>query len=138
MSENFAFIRDIGKMENGLSIIIDRKNNFIKENKWKEIYEIGQLFKNYDVIKMQEIIAKSMIYSAKNYGSRGSSFVIEEDDFLNRNTVAENKESRTKILCAVKNNDEICIKDRKRKPIPENRDLWFEKVWNKYKAERMN
>ena len=138
MSENFAFIRNIDNMKNALKQIKTNKANFVNENKWKNIFEIGQIFKNYDIIKMQEIISKSMVFSAENYGSRGSAFVIDKGTFLDRNPVKENESGREKVLLARMQDGNVIVNDRQRKPIPTNRDLWFEKVWNEYKNIRNN
>lgn len=135
MSENFAFIRDLNKMGNALSVIESRLECFENDNKWENFVQIPQLIKNLDIIKMQRAVAKSMIYSAENYGSRGSGFVIKGGSFLDRSPVKENEIGRNKILLTELLNNGIKTADRDRKPIPQ-RDLWFEKVWNEYKKIR--
>ena len=132
MSQNFAFLRDIPSMEKALADIKSDKLTFTEDNKWREIYELPHLFKNLDIIRMQEAIAEVISYTAKEFGSRGSGFVLSGGNFMDRCPVPEVASGREKIV-TVKKTDELKIECIDVKPIPKSRDLWFEKVWGKYR-----
>ena len=82
---------------------------------------------------MQNAVSEGILTVAKTYGSRGSAFVYEDGDFMDRNPVPEQEEGRQKIVTVKKENGEIYSDIKDVKPIPE-RDLWFEKVWNEFKS----
>ena len=128
MSRAFAFLRDIDVMDDALSEIERDMAAFEDENKWTDVTDIPALFKNLDIIKMQSAVARSMIFSAKNYGSRGSAYVLSGEDFMQRNPVPENSEGRGYAVVL----DGECVDAVAVKPLPE-RDLWFESVWGKYR-----
>lgn len=134
MSKTFAFLRDIPTMKCVVEEIKKDSDldSFLADNKWKSYYEIGELFKNLDIIRMQEAIGSVILYSAEHFGSRGSGFVLSGGDFMDRNPVPENECGR-EIAVTAKKSDEIEVSVRKVKPIPE-RDLWFERVWAKYRS----
>ena len=133
MSECFAFLRDIPKMENGLCDIASDKDSFLADNKWQSIPEIPHLFKNLDIILMSEAVANAICYTAKKYGSRGSGFVLSGGNFMDRVTAPEDPSGRESIV-TVTYTDKINIECVPVRPIPKDRDLWFEKVWGKYRA----
>lgn len=128
MSRAFAFLRDVDVMEDALSEIERDMAAFEKENKWREITDIPALFKNLDIIKMQAAVARSMIFSAKCYGSRGSAYVLSGRDFMQREPIPEDIEGRGYAVVL----DGESVGAVKVKPLPE-RDLWFESVWGKYR-----
>ena len=134
MSKSFAFLRDISVMSREMERITDDISNFDKRNKWREYSEIPSLFKNLDVLRMQEAVGTAILYTAKEFGSRGSGFVLDGGDFMDRRPIEENAAGRERIVTVSKNGciGVDCISVR---PIPE-RDLWFEKVWNKYNEIR--
>ena len=133
MSQYFAFLRDIPSMEKAKGDIKSDIESFTRDNKWKNVYELFLLFKNLDIIRMEEAIAETISYTAKNFGSRGSGFVLEGTDFMDRCPIPEEPSGREKIVTVTKSSGiEIeCVPVR---PIPKSRDLWFEKVWGKYRA----
>ena len=133
MSQYFAFLRDIPSMEKAKGDIKSDIESFTRDNKWKNVYELFLLFKNLDIIRMEEAIAETISYTAKNFGSRGSGFVLEGTDFMDRCPIPEEPSGREKIVTVTKRSGiEIeCVPVR---PIPKSRDLWFEKVWGKYRA----
>ena len=133
MSQYFAFLRDIPEMEKALLDIKRDTESFTEDNKWKSIYDIPHLFKNLDILRVSEAVAEVISYTAKSFGSRGSGFVLSGDDFMKRAPIPENTEGREKIV-TVKKCGTLKIECVDRKPIPKSRDLWFEKVWGKYRA----
>jgi len=134
MSKTFAFLRDIPSMRSALSEIVADcdLDAFLSDNKWKSYYEIGELFKNLDIIRMQEAIGSVILYSAEHFGSRGSGFVLSGGDFMDRSPVPEDESGRALAVTARKG-DGIEVYTREVRPIPE-RDLWFERVWAKYRT----
>ena len=73
-----------------------------------------------------------MIYAAQNYGSRGSAYVLEGSDFMQREPMEENIEGRSVAIVAQSEDDFVSVSSVPVKPLPE-RDLWFESVWAKYR-----
>lgn len=102
--------------------------SFECNNSWEKITEIPALFKNLDIIRMQRAVASSILYSAKNYGSRGSAYVLEGGDFMQREPVSENTDGRGVAVVL----DGDGVSSIPVRPLPE-RDLWFESVWAKYR-----
>ena len=133
MSQYFAFLRDIPEMEKALVNIKNDVTSFTEDNKWKSVYDIPHLFKNLDILRVSEAVAEVIAYTAKSFGSRGSGFVLAGEDFMMRNPIPEKTEGREKIV-TVKKCGTLKIECVDRKPIPKSRDLWFEKVWGKYRA----
>lgn len=130
MSRAFAFLRDVSIMKNALLEIENDLEAFEEENSWEKVTEIGALFKNYDIIKMQKAVAASVLYAAENYGSRGSAYVLCDGDFMQREPIPENADGRG---CAVVlDNDKVSAVAVK--PLPE-RNLWFESVWGEYRKK---
>ena len=92
------------------------------------------MLKNLDILRMQEAIAEVISYTAKAFGSRGSGFVLEGTDFMDRNPVPEDASGREKIVTVRKCGGKLEIDCVPVRPIPHERDLWFEKVWGNYRA----
>ena len=134
MSRDFAFLRDISVMSDSITQINLDAESFEKDNTWKDYSEIPSLFKNLDIIRMQEAVGTAILYTAKEFGSRGSGFVLDGTDFLERQPVEENASGREKIVTVRKDGElsVVCVPVR---PLPD-RDLWFERVWNKYNGIR--
>ena len=135
MSRDFAFLRDIAVMSASIEEIGADINSFSEDNRWKEYSEIPSLFKNLDIIRMQEAVAATILYTAKEFGSRGSGYVLDGTDFMDRLPVAENTDGRGKIV-TVNKSEGISARCVPVRPIPTDRDLWFERVWNKYNSIR--
>lgn len=133
MSRSFAFLRDIPAMEREAGAISRDLSAFLEDNKWTEYAEVPMLFKNLDMIRMQQAIAETICYTAKKFGSRGSGFVLSGGDFMDRKPVAEDEQGRGQIVTARKEDGEIILECVPVRPIP-TRDLWFERVWNRYRA----
>ena len=127
MSKNFAFLRSLPDMRECVKAITADLASFAEDNKWKAPIDIPHLYKNLDIIKMQSLIGWAILYTAESFGSRGSAFVTNGGDFMERCPIPERTEGREKVVVA--NGKEIkCTPVR---PIPE-RELWFERAWNKY------
>ena len=133
MSKYFAFLRDIPSMDKALNEIKSDIKAFTADNKWSSVYDIPHLFKNLDIIRVCEAVGEAISYTAKAFGSRGSGFVLSGDDFMRRNPIPENEAGREKIV-TVKKTDSLKIECVNVRPIPKSRDLWFEKVWGKYRT----
>ena len=130
MSRSFAFLRSIPDMRATLADISADLTRFVDDNKWHTAADVPHLYKNLDVIRMQERIAASMLYSAEHFGSRGSAFVTDGDDVMARRPIPENTDGRSQIIVA----DADGIRSVQARPIPE-RDLWFERVWSEHNAK---
>jgi succinate dehydrogenase/fumarate reductase flavoprotein subunit len=129
MSRYFAFDRRIPDMEDVLEEIKKDLASFTEHNKWTKPHEKVILLKNLDIIYCQEIIAASMLYTAKRFGSRGSALVRDAEN----NIIPELMEGRKKIV-TLKRDGEITINEREVRPIPD-RNLWFEKVWGEFRRK---
>ena len=129
MSKYFSFIRNIESMKFALSEIEKDLNNFIIDNKWNKKEEIIDLLRNHDILITQYFVAKSMVYIAEKYGSRGSSIVY---DSINNEPVFKSDNGNVNKLIVRKGNSDIEIYEREVNEIPD-RDLWFESVWNSRK-----
>lgn len=131
MSKNFSFLRNISQMEESIRTIRNRREKFVKENKWEKRAEIPQIFKNYDIIEMQSVVSVAMLETAKKYGSRGSAYVLKNGSFMDRQPLEENETGRKELVVMKKSDGKIRMEIKTVKQIPE-RNLWFEKVWNEY------
>ena len=129
MSKSFAFLRSLPDMRAAISEISADLDFFAAENRWASPLDIPQLYKNLDIIKMQRLIASAILYTAESFGSRGSAFVTDGGDVMDRRPVPENTEGRGQVVVASAGE----IKRVPVRPIPE-RELWFERAWNKYNA----
>ena len=133
MSRSFAFLRDINAMKRDTEAIRDDREHFTERNKWCAVCEIPFLFKNLDIIRMSEAVAEAISYTAAAFGSRGSGFVLCDTDFMDRKPIAENTSGRECVVTVTKCG-ELSIDTVPVRPIPENRDLWFERVWGKFRS----
>ena len=127
MSKNFAFLRAIPDMKTAISEISEELRRFTDKNQWARALDVPQLYKNLDIIRMQELIGSAILYTAEHFGSRGSAFVTDGSDVMKRLPLPENTEGRALVVVAGRDGIN-CVPV---KPIPE-RELWFEKAWNKY------
>jgi succinate dehydrogenase/fumarate reductase flavoprotein subunit len=135
MSRYFAFLRNIPSMSDAIAQIKLDIASFDQDNKWAKYTELPRLFKNLDILLMQNVVAQSMLHTAKKFGSRGSAYVLTGDDFMARSPIAENTDGRKTIIVSRandKNRSDINIREVPVHPIP-HRDLWFERVWNEYR-----
>ena len=134
MSRSFAFLRDIPAMNEAVGLIERDITEFEHDNRWSDYSEIPALFKNLDIIRMQEAVAAAILYTAEHFGSRGSGFVLNGTAFMDRMPISEDASGRGQVVTVRKQGD-IEIKCVDVKPIPD-RELWFEKVWNKFNEIR--
>jgi hypothetical protein len=132
MSKSFAFLRDIPAMERDIALIRADAASFTADNGWANAAELPFLFKNLDILRMSEAVAEAICYTAKAYGSRGSGFVLSGTDFMDRMPIGENTEGRECVVVVNKKNG-ISIECVPVRPIPAGRDLWFERVWGKFR-----
>ena len=133
MSGNFAFLRSIPEMKAALPEIEKDLRAFAEKNKWANADEIPALFKNLDIIRMSRAIATAILYTAERFGSRGSGFVLDGGNFMDRIPRPEDETGRGQIVTVTKNGEELAIEVVPVRPIPAGRDLWFEKVWGTYR-----
>ena len=134
MSRYFAFLRDISSMTEAIAEVKTDLEDFCEDNHWKDYSEIPTLFKNLDIIRMQEAVGTAILYTAKEFGSRGSGFVLDGTSFMDRLPIAENTAGREQIV-TVRKDGQIGVDCVDVRPIPD-RDLWFERVWNNYNEIR--
>lgn len=134
MSEYCAFIRDADKMREHLDTIRAWQKSFCKDNKWSSPLDVFLLFKNKELLLTQEMVTVSMIESANRYGSRGSAFVLDGTEFMQREPKKENEAGRKRLLIVAKKGTKLSVSERETHPIPA-RELWFEKVWNKFNSQ---
>lgn len=127
MTSHFAFMRDMVAMKEMLSVYYEAYNNITRKNCWERLTEIPSLFKNRDMLITQLAYGESILHTGILAGSRGGALVIENDAELPENTDYRSQ----KILTEYKNGA-TSITKRPIRPIPINRDLWFEKVWKKH------
>ena len=134
MSRSFAFLRDIPAMNEAVGLIERDITEFEKDNKWSDYAEIPALFKNLDIIRMQQAVAAAILYTAEHFGSRGSGFVLDGTAFMDRMPISEDVSGRGQVV-TVRKRGSIEISCVDVKPMPE-RELWFEKVWNRFNEIR--
>jgi len=134
MSGNFAFLRDLPAMKAALPAIESDLASFATANRWATPDEIPALFKNLDIIRTSRAIATAILFTAERFGSRGSGFVLDGGDFMDRNLVPENESGRGRIVTVRKDGEGLKIEVVPVRPIPKDRDLWFEKVWAQYRT----
>ena len=133
MSGSFAFLRNIPEMKKALPEIDLDLKAFSDKNKWATCDEIGDLFKNLDVIRTSRAVATAILYTAERFGSRGSGFVLDGGDFMERNLRPEDESGRGQIVTVKKDGEDLMIEVVPVRPIPSDRDLWFEKVWGAFR-----
>ena len=133
MSGSFAFLRNIPDMKAALPGIGEDLEQFVQKNRWASPDEIPDLFKNLDIIRTSRAIATAILYTAERFGSRGSGFVLDGGDFMDRIPRPEDESGRGQIVTVKKDGDGLKIEVVPVRPIPVGRDLWFEKVWGAYR-----
>lgn len=135
MSRDFGFLRDLETMEQSLADLAVDVASFEENNRWEKPTELPRLFKNYDSLLMAQAVAGAMIYTAKAYGSRGSSFVLRGGNFMDREPIPEGEEGRGRVVVLRKRGEDIALTSEPVKPIPD-RELWFETVWKEHQNRK--
>ena len=135
MSRDFGFLRDLETMEQSLADLAVDVASFEENNRWEKSTELPRLFKNYDSLLMAQAVAGAMIYTAKAYGSRGSSFVLRGGNFMDREPIPEGEEGRGRVVVLRKRGEDIALTSEPVKPIPD-RELWFETVWKEHQNRK--
>lgn len=135
MSRDFGFLRDLETMEQSLADLTVDVASFEENNHWEKPTELPRLFKNYDSLLMAQAVAGAMTYTAKAYGSRGSSFVLRGGNFMDRDPIPEGEEGRGRVVVLRKRGEDIALTSEPVKPIPD-RELWFETVWKEHQNRK--
>ena len=131
MTEHFAFNRDVNEMAAQIKVYEDNLQNFEKLCTWQRITELPQLFKNRDMLLTQLAYAESMLYCAKTAGSRGGALAVKDGKEL-----PEDKSYLGKKILTAMENGKVSMTVRDVRPIPVERNLWFETVWKEYLQKR--
>ena len=131
MTEHFAFRRDVDNMEKAIAEYWEHYRNLCKENTWQRLTELPQLFKNRDMLITQLAYGESMLYSARTAGSRGGALAMK-----NGSELPESIEYRGKKILTTFEGGNISITERPVRPLPVERNLWFETVWKEYLKKR--
>ena len=135
MSAHFSFVRKEEEMRKSLCLLQAMESQFSVENKWNTPRELCFLYKNREIIQTAVLVAESMIKAAERYGSRGSSFVLTQGDFMERKPMPEHESGRCERLIVNRMGGCTNWKAEPVDPIP-NRELWFERAWNAFLKER--
>ena len=131
MTENFAFSRDIEGMTKAIDQYWTNYRKLTTENTWQRHTEIPQLFKNRDMLVTQLAYSESMLYSAKTAGSRGGALAMSAGK-----EIPEDISYQGKKILTLFGEDGITITERPVRPMPVERNLWFETVWKEYLKKR--
>ncbi len=131
MTEHFAFSRDTAAMEANIAVYKENLQTLCSRNTWQRLTEIPQLFKNRDMLITQLAFAQSMLYSGKAAGSRGGALVFE-----NGSEVAEDVTYQSKKILTQWDGETVHLSERPVRPLPFDRNLWFEKVWKEHLERR--
>lgn len=127
MTDYFAFKRDIDAMEKILPSYYHAYHNLTKRNRWERLTEIPSIFKNRDMLITQIAFSESILYSGACAGSRGGALVFKGGKELPENTDYHSIKIQTTYA-----DGKVTMTQRPIRPIPSQRDLWFEKVWRKH------
>ena len=129
MSQHFAFLRDIDAMETAYDRLTSLWNLF--PCTWSTPGQLPLLFVFRDMIITQLVYARAMIHTAELAGSRGSALVTKSKTLQPENTTYRNY----KLLVSFTNGN-VRLSQRPVRPLPFQRDLWFENVWKDYNKRR--
>ena len=131
MTEHFAFRRDLAEMEAAVAAYWADYRKLCSNSTWQRHTELPQLFKNRDMLVTQLAFGESMLYSAKTAGSRGGALAMS-----NGSEIPEDITYQSKKILTLFNEDGITITERPVRPLPVDRNLWFETVWKEYLKKR--
>ncbi|MCK5853321.1 FAD-binding protein, partial [bacterium] len=118
--------------------ITEIKKYYRQLSKWKFIDSYDTIAIKYnEVLILSKLFCKSVLSYFNKYGclSRGSYILINSSDFiidLNKIKI-HRKQEDCKLSVQIKNKI-IKTKFIKVNPIPDNRELWFEKVWKEFEC----
>lgn len=129
MSDHFAFCRDIEAMEAACEKLQELWNDF--PCTWSVASQLPLLFKCRDMLITQLVYSKSMVHAARLAGSRGSALVTR-----NGQIIPEDRSYRSQKLLASYSGGSVTLSQRPVRPLPFDRELWFEKVWKDYNTRR--
>ncbi len=131
MTEHFAFSRDVDEMAAQIKVYQENLRDFDRRCNWQRLTELPQLFKNRDMLLTQIAFAESMLYCAQTAGSRGGALALK-----NGRELPEDIAYLSKKIITVMRDGQVIMSQRDVRPIPVERDLWFEKVWKEYREKR--
>ena len=124
MSARFSFLRDEGKMREGLKTVEEKLLNFSLNNKCGQ-NETAELFKNYYALISARAVCLSMLICATDAGSRGGALVTSDGKVK-----PEDLSFRDKKL--IYSSGKTFYRSVRSLPEP---DETFEKVWNRFLRE---
>ena len=131
MSKYFSIYRVYEDMEKCQNVFFESLKKFTAKNKISKKSEIGNFFKNLDMLISQYAVIVAMVYAAKENGSQGAGLVKIKGEL-----VPEKANARDFILnqIPILNKKLIFFEHKKElcRPIPE-RDNWFENLWREYR-----
>jgi len=113
--------------------ILEIKNYLQKLNKLNFINSYDKVAVKYnEVLILSKLFCKSVLCYNKKYGneSRGSYILVDDKNLkinIKKVRIQKNQEEYKLSVCL--KNKTIKTKFKKVNPIPDNRELWFEKVW---------
>ncbi len=131
MTEHFAFRREITDMEQTIPRFRESWDTLTEKSTWTEASQLPQLFKNRDMLATQLAYASSILHTAKCAGSRGGAVVTKNGAEVSEDTAFQAQ----KILTAFDNGN-VTITQRPVRPLPVQRDLWFETVWKEHLSRK--
>ena len=124
MSARFSFLRDEGRMREGLKTVEEKLLNFSLNNKCGQ-NETAELFKNYYALISARAVCLSMLICATDAGSRGGAIVTSDGKVK-----PEDLSFRDKKL--IYSSGKTFYRSVRSLPEP---DETFEKVWNRFLRE---
>nr|WP_245528291.1 FAD-binding protein [Halanaerobium praevalens] len=144
MSKAAAHIRSKNSIQSALEKTKFDFENLTKTCFLNSIRDLSLAFQNYDLLFTQLVYLKAI----KNYidlggKSRGSYLIKTEKENIFTNNLIENLDFdleknflSEKIQLIQYKNNKFNINWRHVRPIPDN-DYWFEKIWNKYRKNKI-
>ena len=129
MSKHFAFSRELEIMVLHIKSLQTLWEDF--PCGWSDPGQLPLFFKSKDMLLCQLIYAHAMVQTAKAAGSRGSALVIYKG-----NIIPEDTSYRSQKFLISLSGEDITIRIRPVRPLPFDRELWFEKVWKDYNNRR--
>ena len=121
MSQYAAYVRDIDEMQKLREELLHTKQNFFEENVVVSKEELPDLHKHYDALVTQIEVLSSMLFAAKEIGSRGSALVKD----------AVFDTGKFKDYVVTTQDGKAFFEQIRSLPLC---DDWFETVWNAFSS----
>lgn len=137
MSSNCAYIRNYEEIKKLYKKTIDSVKDFYNQAQIKSRFEIPFMLQNRDILITQGAILSSVIESINQFGSRGSSLIIDCDGEQLDEQLPEYKYMKKKenyensVISAQYIGNKYVSLLKPIRPLPKSDD-WFENVWNDY------